>query len=93
MKVKSEKTGKEKLVQCKSSGEYKMREVIIGSDGKSVTSNHMKWNECETWRKETTTDGMITVVIDRKDPLVKSLLDKYANYKSLNCGNCYEDDQ
>jgi hypothetical protein len=85
MKVKSAETGKESLVQFKSSGKYKMREVIIGSDGISVTYQHRQWNECKTWRKETSTDGMITVVADRKDSLVKSLLDKYANCnKSLN---------
>ena len=58
-----------------------MREDIIGSDGKSVISKHRQWNECKTWRKETSTDGKITVIADRKDSLVKSLLDKYANYK------------
>jgi hypothetical protein len=82
MKVKSEKTGNEKLVQFKSSGKYKTREDIIGSDGKSVRSSaHRQWSECKTWRKETSTDGKITVIADRKDSLVKSLLDKYANYK------------
>eukprot|EP00970_Alexandrium_tamarense_P011022 scaffold2313_cov103-Alexandrium_tamarense.AAC.1 len=69
----------------KSSGKYKTVEDIIGSDGKSVRAQHRQWNECKTWRKETSTDGRITVVADRKDSLVKSLLDKYANYKkSLN---------
>jgi hypothetical protein len=82
MKVKSVKTGKEKLVQFKSSGKYNMREDIIGSDGKSVRSGHRQWTECKTWRKETSTDGRITVVADRK---AKSLLDKYANCnRSLN---------
>eukprot|EP00970_Alexandrium_tamarense_P010372 scaffold2106_cov127-Alexandrium_tamarense.AAC.1 len=81
MKVKSEKTGKEKLVQFNCSGKYKMREDIIGSDGKSVKCNHRQWSECETWHKETSTDGRITVIADRMDSLVKSLLDKYANYK------------
>jgi hypothetical protein len=80
MKVKSKKTGKEKLVQFKSSGKYRTYEDNIGSDGKKVSS-HRQWNECETWRKETSTDGRITVIADRKDSLVKSLLDKYANYK------------
>jgi hypothetical protein len=81
MKVKSNKTGKEKLVQFKSSGKYRTREDIIGSDGKSVRSGHWQWSECKTWHKETSTDGRITVIADRKDSLVKSLLDKYANYK------------
>ena len=81
MKVKSKKTGKERLVQFKSSGKYKTVEDIIGSDGKSARSQHWQWNECKTWRKETSTDGRITVIADRKDSLVKSLLDKYANYK------------
>jgi hypothetical protein len=47
MKVKSAETGKESLVQFKSSGKYKMREVIIGSDGISVTYQHRQWNECK----------------------------------------------
>ncbi len=81
MKVKSKKTGKERLVQFNSSGKYRTREDIIGSDGKSVRSCHRQWSECETWRKETSTDGRITVIADRKDSLVKSLLAKYANYK------------
>ena len=83
--MKSKNTRKEKLVQFKSSGKYNMREDIIGSDGKSVRSGHRQWTECKTWRKETSTDGRITVVADRKDSLAKSLLDKYANCnKSLN---------
>jgi hypothetical protein len=79
MIVKSAETGKESLVQFKSSGKYKMCEVIIGSDGKSVRSGHRQWTECKTWRKETSTDGRITVIANRKDSLVKSRLDKYAN--------------
>ena len=79
MKMKSKNTRKEKLVQFKSSGKYKIDDDIIGSDGKSVISKHRQWNECKTWRKETSTDGGITVIANRKDSLVKSRLDKYAN--------------
>jgi hypothetical protein len=53
---------------------------IIGSDGKSFKSNHSKLNVKPVVKKLNNGRIIVVFVVNRKDPLVKSLLDKYANY-------------